>query len=179
LVRPHIDVAFDRDGRSNWSGLIETLSRSLNPDGRGGRRLSFSEIRIAEGTISLRDERRKIDEVLTDVALSFGWPSISRSFGATGRFVWREEPVQVSANVSDVAAALSGERSGVKVRLAAAPAKVAFDGHLMRRPAFKIEGVVQADGASVQDVLRWAGRPPLPSAGFGRFALKAQTSFAG
>ncbi len=31
LVHPHINVAFDRDGRSNWAGLIDGLARAHGP----------------------------------------------------------------------------------------------------------------------------------------------------
>jgi AsmA protein len=181
LVHPRISLTFERDGRSNWSALIDTLSRTLKPDAnRADRRLvSFSEIRIADGTIAVRDDAHGIDETLTEVGLSLAWPSISKSFGATGKFVWRGEPVDASVSLGDLFAALSGESSGLKVRLAGEPAKLAFDGHLMRRPGLKIEGTLAADGTSLREALRWAGHTPLPGGGFGPFALKAQTSVAG
>jgi AsmA protein len=180
LVRPRIAVTFEPDGRSNWSALIDTLSRTLKPGAqRADRLVSFSEIRIAEGTIAVRDDARGISETLNDVNLSLAWPAISTSFGAAGRFVWRGEPVDASISLNDLFATLSGDRSGLKFRIAGALAKLGFDGHIMRQPALKIEGTLAADGPSMRDVVRWAGRTPLPGGGFGRFALKAQTSMVG
>ncbi len=54
LVRPTIAIIFNADHSSTWSGHIETLAR--NPKPGPDRRASFSEIRIADGTIILRDE---------------------------------------------------------------------------------------------------------------------------
>lgn len=180
LARPRISVIFERDGRSNWSALIDTLARTLQPGAkRADGLLSFSEIRLTDGTIAVRDEARGIAETLTEVGFSLAWPSISKSFGATGRFVWRGEPVNASISLNDLFAALSGERSGLKVRLAGAPAKLAFDGHLMRRPGLKVEGALAVDGDSFRAALRWIGGTALPGGGFGPFALKAQTSIAG
>ena len=102
---------------------------------------------------------------LSDVELSFAWPSISRSFGASGRFTWRGEAFDASANAADLLAALSGDRSGLKVRLAGAPFKLAFDGAMSQQPSFKLEGTLAADGKSLRDALRWAGRQPLPGGG--------------
>src|SRR2546430_10350753 len=51
--------------------------------------------------------------------------SISRSFAATGQFDWRGERVDGSISASDFVAALSGDRSGLKARLASAPLKLA------------------------------------------------------
>jgi AsmA protein len=180
LYRPRIAVTFDARGRSNWSGLIDTLARTLKPDAkRADRLLSFSEIRVADGTVFVHDERHGIAETLADVGLSLAWPSISQSFGATGRFLWRNEPVDASVTLSDFFAAIAGNRSGLKVRLTGAPLKVAFDGHMSRNPTLKIEGVAAADASSLRQALRWAGLRSLPGGGLGRFALRAQTTVAG
>ena len=73
---------------------------------------------MSDGTITVIEPRAACREELTDVELSFAWPSISRSFGATGNFTWRGETFDASANAADLLAALSGDRSGLKVRLA-------------------------------------------------------------
>jgi len=178
LLRPRIAVTFDAHGRSNWSALVETLSRTLKPDAQRPDRLSFSEIRVADGTLLLQDEKRGASETLGDIDLSLAWPSISRSFGATGRFLWRNEPVDASLTLTDLYAAISGERSGLKLRLTGAPLKVAFDGHMSYRPALKIEGTLAADTGSLRQALRWTGLKTMPGGGFGRFALRAQTVVA-
>jgi AsmA protein len=141
--------------------------------------LSFSEIRMSGGSITIVDKARGISEELSNVELSFAWPSIARSFGATGRFTWRGEAFDASANAADLLAALSGDRSGLKLRLAGPPFKLAFDGSMSQQPSFKMEGTLAVDGKSLRDALRWASRQPLPGTGFGRFALKAQTSMTG
>ena len=80
---------------------------------------------------------------------------------------------------ADLLAALSGDRSGLKLRLAGAPFKLAFDGHISQRPTLKMEGTLATDGKSLRDAMRWAGMQPLPGGGGGPFALKAQTSLTG
>jgi AsmA protein len=177
LVRPTIAVIFNSDHSSNWSGHIETLAQNLKPS--PGRTASFSEIRIEDGTVILRDEAYKIIETLTNVEFALAWPSISRSFAATGRFAWHDEPIDATFSFTDFVAALQGDRSGLKIRLAGAPFKFAFDGYISHRPTLKMEGTLVADSASLRDTLRWAGLPPPPGGGFGRFALKAQTNVVG
>ena len=181
LTRPRLLVAVEPDGRSNWSSLMATLARTLKPapQQQSEHVLSFSEIRMTGGTITITDAARGVTEELSNVELSFAWPSISRSFGATGRFTWRGEAFDASANAADLVAALSGDRSGLKLRLAGAPFKLAFDGNMSQRPSFKMEGTLAADGKSLREALRWASRQPLPGSGFGPFALKAQTTLVG
>ncbi len=70
LRRPTITIVFNADRSSNWSGHVETLARNLQAERR--QTTSFSEIRIENGTIILRDEFYKIVETLSNVELSLG-----------------------------------------------------------------------------------------------------------
>ena len=176
LEHPTIDISLEANGRSNWSGLIETLARSK---ANAPHVTAFTEIRIDGGTVTVHEPDHKLSETLDDMELSLAWPSISKTFGATGRFVWHGEPVDMSLALGDFAAALAGNRSGLKVRLAAAPMKIAFDGAIGMKPTLKIDGTLAADSASLRDALIWTGQQPLPGGGFGRFSLKAVTDVVG
>jgi AsmA protein len=180
LTRPRVTINLEANGHSNWSSLLARLARTLKPDAKQSDHvMSFSEIRMTGGTIAINDAAHDVAEVLSDVEVSLAWPSIARSFGATGRFAWRGEPFDVSASAGDLFSVLSGDRSGLKVRLAGAPFKVAFDGHMSYRPTLKLEGTIAADGPSLRNALQWAGGRLVPAGGFGLFALKAQTIIAG
>lgn len=177
LERPTIAVDLDANNHSNWSGLIEALARSQKPN--APRPAAFSEMRIEGGTILVRDKGRDVTETINDVNFSLAWPSISKSFAATGRFVWRHQPVDASLTLTDFSAALIGNRTGLRLRIAGAPMKAAFEGAISVKPTLKIEGTVAADAISLREALTWAGRKPLPGGGFGRFAIKAQTNVVG
>jgi AsmA protein len=179
LIRPRIKVSYDRDGRSNWAATIETLARALGPKAnRPVNVTSFSEIRIDDGTIDVNDAARGVKETLSNVDMALAWPSISKSFAATGRFVWHSEPVDAAVTLSDFASALAGDRSGLKVRLNGTPVKLAFEGNVSTNPTLKVDGTLTADSSSLRDTLRWAGYQPVSGGGFGRFAIKAKTSVA-
>ena len=179
LVRPTITVSFLPGGRSNWSGLIEALARALQPDPE--RTASFSEIGIRDGTVVIHQAGagRDTADRLDGVEFQLAWPSISRSFGASGRFVWHDEPIEASFTLGDFLAALSGERSGIKVRLAGAPVKAAFDGAMSAQPTLKIDGTLSVETPSLRDALRWTDARRLPFGGFGHFALKGHSSISG
>jgi AsmA protein len=177
LERPTIAIVVSRDGRSNWSSLLITLARSRAPEPRPPS--SFSAIRINGGTIKLRDEAHDSTETFENVELSLAWPSISKSFGASGHFVWRDQPADASLVVSDFGDVLAGNRTGIKARLSSTLGKIAFDGSASSRPTFKLEGTLSADAPSLRRALRWAGKKPLPGGGFERFAIKSQINVVG
>ncbi len=177
LARPTIMIDLEEDGRSNWSGLIDTLARSQTPNAQHSA--AFSEMRIDNGTVVVRNKARRLTETFNDVAFSLAWPSISESFGATGRFIWHDKPLDVTLTLSDFAAALAGQRSGLKLRIGGSPIKAAFEGSISVKPTLKIEGNVAADATSLRDALIWAGQKPLPGGGLGHFAIKAKADVAG
>jgi len=179
LVRPTITVTFLPGGQSNWSGLMQSLARALEPD--PGRTASFSEIGIHDGSVVVHSHHagKEVTDRLDGVEFQLAWPSISRSFGANGRFVWHDEPIEASFTLGDFLAALNGDRSGVKLRLASAPVKVAFDGAASDQPTLKVDGMLSLEAPSLRDAMRWTENSQLPFGGFGRFALRAQSSIVG
>jgi AsmA protein len=177
MLRPQIIVTRSADGESNWTPFIQTIARTMKPG--ADNQLSFSEIRIQDGILAYEDAVNHVSEKLGDIDLSLAWPSISRSFAATGQFDWRGERVDGSISASDFVAALSGERSGVKARLASSQLKLAFDGSVANRTSAMMEGTLTIDTASLRNALQWAGQPVPGGGGFGRFALKARANVVG
>ena len=177
MLRPHIRVVREADGESNWTPFIDTIARTMTPGAEN--QLSFSEIRVQDGTLTYEDAANRVSETLGEIDLSLAWPSISRSFAATGQFDWRGERVDGSISASDFIAALSGERSGLKARISSAPLKLAFDGTVANRTSAVMEGTLSIDSASLRDALRWTGQAPPGAGGFGRFALRARANVVG
>jgi AsmA protein len=176
LDHPRIAINFQSNGQTNWSGLMEALTRSQTT---AQRLAAFSEMRIDGGTVVIHDETRKITETLYGVEFSLAWPSISKSFGATGHFIWHDAPVDASLTLADFPAALAGSRSGLKLRVSATPFKAAFEGAISLKPTLRVEGTLAADAASLRNAMVWSGQKPLPGGGFGRFAIKAKTNIVG
>jgi AsmA protein len=177
MLRPRIRVVRDITGESNWTPFIGTIARTMKPG--ADHPVSFSEIRIQDGILTYEDPVRQITEKLDDIDLSLAWPSISRSFGATGQFDWRGERVDGSISIGDFLAALSGDRSSFKARLASAPLKLAFDGTLANKTSLMMEGTMTVDSPSLRNAMRWTGQVAPGNGGFGRFALKARANVVG
>ena len=174
LVQPTVTVTLLPNGHSNWTRLIQSFAHAVEPSpSRAG---AFSEIVVHGGTILVHDSEKQLNERLENLEVQLAWPSISRSFAASGRFVWNNEPVNVSLTLSNFVAALTGQHSGLKFRLASTPLNVSFDGAASDQPTLKLEGTLAVDSPSLRQALYWTGRHKLPFGGFGRFALRARSS---
>jgi AsmA protein len=180
LVKPRIAVTVYADGRTNWSPLIDTLGRTLKPDAtRDERAMSFSEIAIRDGAVTLHVADRGVDETLEGMDLSLAWPAIAKSFAATGHFTWHHEIVEASLLIANFSGALAGDDSGLKFRASAGRLKTAFDGVMSYRPTLKIDGTLAADTASLREALLWTGGHALPAGGLGQFAVKSHAMVTG
>src|ERR1700688_1829221 len=100
MLRPHIHIVRAADGSSNWTPFIGTIARTMKPG--ADNPVSFSEIRIQDGVLDYEDAANKVSEKLDDIDLSLAWPSISRSFAATGQFDWRGERVDGAVSARDL-----------------------------------------------------------------------------
>jgi AsmA protein len=177
LVHPIIRVKVLENGETNWSGLIGALAQALKPD--PNRRASFSEIGIQGGTVIVQGSGKAPAERFENVDFQIAWPSISRSFGANGRFSWHDEPVEASFTLSDFLAALAGDRSGVKLRLSSVPLTLGFDGTTSNQPTLKVNGMLSVESPALRKALEWTGGGKVPLGGFGRFALRAESDIGG
>ena len=177
LTHPRIQYTRDAKGASNWNALMQHLAQTMKPG--ASNPVSFSEIRIRDGDLTYRDDSRHVLEQISGIDLSLAWPSISRSFAATGQFDWRDEHLDGSLNIADFASALAGNRSGVRIRLGGSAVKMAFDGAMSDGSNLMMEGTLAADAPSLREALQWAGQQLPAGGGFGRFALKARTNING
>src|SRR3984893_3074964 len=94
MLRPHIHVTRDAEGQSTRTPFIQPIARTMKPG--ADNQVSFSEIRIQDGVLDYEDTGHQLTDTLDDIDLSLAWPSISRSFAATGQFNWRGERVDGS-----------------------------------------------------------------------------------
>jgi AsmA protein len=180
VQQPQFAVAIDAEGNSNWTAALDGLGRALAAAGnRSGRGPAFSQIHIDRGVMVVDDAVHDVVEHLTDIDLTLAWPATAKSLDASGRFAWRGETVETSISFGDLLAALTGKTSSLKVRLAGAPMKIAFDGDLSSRPSLKVDGALAVDAASLRNAMLWTGQKPLPGGGFGRFTLRAKTNIVG
>ena len=169
------------DNRTPAAGTTAAETPTVAPDTSDHSMLSMDVGTAGETLLEIDHVTLRFGGVvaLNDVDFSLAWPSISKSLGATGHFVWHGEKLDASVTLADFAAALAGNRTGVKLRLNGAPMNAAFEGAFSFKPTLKVEGTLAADAASLRRTLTWAGHEPLPGGGFGRFAIKAQTSIVG
>ena len=127
----HCDFELQPNGQSNWVGAHRSIGArpDRHPSPCGIFRNAYRKQHC------LRDEARKLAETLHGVEFSsLAWPSISKSFGVTGHFIWHDAPMDGELRRRpDFPAALAGSRSGPKLRISGANER----GRFRRRGQFQ------------------------------------------
>jgi AsmA protein len=163
LDRLRLAIEFSPDGR-----LIGGLP--VNPVITGDD--DVPELRVANGSILLRIQGRERVEILSRVDASLNWTGASLT--ATGSFMIGNKPASGSLVIADTSALAKGERSTLRVRVEADPARLAYEGGItFRKSALQGEGSFSADGRSLRDALALFDVSIPSPTGFGRFSVKS------
>jgi len=177
LTEPHINIVWNDSGHSNWSRILHTFADAMKPSADRG--LSFSDISLTDGTLIYRNDADQVLEAIDDIDLKLSLPSALHSFSSSGQATWHNERLDGSFTISDFIAAVTGDKSGLKVRLSGAPVRLSFDGVMTNKTSVLLEGTLNADGKSLRDLTRWVGRELPGENGFGPFLLKARANVVG
>ncbi|GBD47155.1 AsmA family protein [Methylopila sp. Yamaguchi] len=94
---------------------------------------------------------------LDDLDAGAVWPRAGRPLSVTGAAVFRGRRVEALASIADPLALLSEGRSGAKLRLTAAGARLAFEGAATGGAAPRLEGGLGVRLASLRDMIAWVG----------------------
>lgn len=158
------------------------LAIELSPEGKliGGLPLNPSvandddvpELRVANGSVLLRVQGRDRVEIISGVNASLNWSGASLT--ATGSFMLGNRLANGSLVIADTAALAKGQRSTMRLRIEADPARLAYEGGItFRESALQGEGSLSADGRSLREALALFGVSTPSPTGFGRFSIKS------
>ena len=169
LVRPRVTIKVAVDGSSNWDRTLEALRRVAEEEARG-----LADFRVLQGEAVVIDDktRQRIEIGAMEIAVS--WPRFDRQANISGRFTLHGEPVEVSAVLARPLALLAAEATTLKMRLAAAPVRIGFEGEVGGRARASAAGTMTVESPSLRNLLRWIGQHPGSGVALGTFALKGE-----
>jgi AsmA protein len=133
------------------------------------------ELRVVRGSLLIRVQGRDRDEIISGVDASLNWSGASLT--ATGSFTIGQKPANGTLVIADTAALAKGQRSALRLRVEADPARIAYEGGIsLQDSVLHGEGSLSADGRSLRDALALFGASVPSPTGFGRFSVKSKVS---
>ena len=163
LDRLRLAIEFSPDGK-----LIGGLP--INPAMTGDD--DVPELRVTNGSVLLRLQGRDRVEIISGVNASLNWSGASLT--TTGSFMIGNRLANGSLVIADTAALAKGQRSALRLRIEADPARLAYEGGItFRESALQGEGSFSADGRSLREALALFGLSAPAPTGFARFSIKS------
>jgi AsmA protein len=166
LERLRLAIEFSSDGR-----LLAGLP--INPQIANDQ--DVPELRVVKGSVLIRIQGRDRDEIISGVDASLNWSGASLT--ATGSFMIGQKLANGTLMIADTVALAKGQRSALRLRIEAEPARLAYEGGIsLQEAVLHGEGSLSADGRSLRDALALFGTSVPSPTGFGRFSVKSKVS---
>lgn len=196
LHNPTIELRIDASGRRSWDlaqgspaplrlaqAATETRTDAAPPGSaarpvRIRQRIGLEDVRIVNGTIRYRDDRRGIATDIENVNLALALPEPDGPLQVTGDLAWRQEPIQLQGQISSFASLLERQPVAVDAAIRSAPANLAFKGNLGTAGAVSLDGALSLSGPSASRLAAWTGRGATAE-GDNPFELKGQAQIRG
>jgi AsmA protein len=172
LIQPEIHLEVDQDGRGNWElrapggeeapADAETAPTAPGDEGGGGLpigELKLGDIRIEDGTITLRDATSGVNERIENVNLSIQLPDLQSRLQAAGSLVYKENTVEIDLAVDQPLAVIQGDRSPLTVAVESEPVVFSFDGLVRSGADQGAQGALELDVRSIRDLAAWLAQP--------------------
>jgi AsmA protein len=191
-------IAFEvnKAGHPNWvfassapaprqgQGAAAPKPAAPAPSATAPRSSSFSELRlndvsVVDGKISYRDDRTGKVEEVDNVAMKLSLPDLDSPLAGEGSAVWNGQKVSLSLGVTKPRALLNGAKSGLSMRLVAAPVTFGFTGDATGLPPARLTGAVDLAVPSLRDLAKWVGTPMPAGGGLGQLAIKGKLDMQG
>jgi AsmA protein len=197
LHKPTIELRIDETGRRSWdlaqgtSGPLirlaqaatETRTDAAPPESaarpvRIRQKIGLEDVRIVNGTIRYRDDRRGISTDIENVNLALALPDQEGPLQITGDLAWQREAIALEGHVSSFRALLERQPVLVDAVVRSAPANVAFKGNLGTAGVVSLEGDLAVSGTSSRRLAAWIGQRD-PSEGDDPFEVSGQARIVG
>ncbi len=188
LVKPHLSLKVDAEGRANWKvGPDGPSAPSERPEQNSGKappptpvkepRVRLGRFVIHGGSIVYDNERSGQHETIDDIDLSFAWPSVDSPAAGNGRFTWRGQAVQFNAAVGAPIALIAGAVSPLRFAIASTPVRMSFNGTGINIGEMQLNGDMTVTTPSVRRLMAWLGKPMGQGSTFGAAAISGKLTW--
>ncbi len=175
LVRPVLTLRLAKDTRPREPRADKPANVVKTADGdRPERDVRLQAVSIEDGTVDIIYDEKGTERRIEHIDATVSLPALSDPLTATGKFVWKDQPVDFGVEVTTLADLRAKRPARVVVSLDNPAIAARFEGDVMTKPDFSGHGDLSAKVHSIPSLLAWMReRPPAATAiGDGELASK-------
>jgi AsmA protein len=168
LVRPVLTLRLGKNAEPVQRSEVEPKRPHVvkaAADDELERDVRLKDVQIEDGTVNIiYDEKgteRRIEHIDANVSL----PTLTEPLTGTGKFVWKDQPVDFGIEVTTIADLRAKRPARVVFSLDNPAIAARFEGDVMTKPSFSGHGELSAKVHSIPSLLAWMReRPPAATA---------------
>jgi AsmA protein len=176
LVRPVLTLRLGKDTRprapraEKSPNIVKTSTDGEKPE----RDVRLQDVRIEDGTVDIIYDEKGTERRIEHIDATVSLPALGDPLTATGKFVWKDQPVDFGVEVTALADLRAKRPARVVVSLDNPAIAARFEGDVMTKPEFSGHGDLSAKVHSIPSLLAWVReKPPAATAiGDGELASK-------
>ena len=147
-------------------------------EGSGSQRdIRLKDVRIEDGTVRIiyddQGTERRIEHI--DAALSL--PHITDPLTAKGKLDWKGKPVNFDLTLTSPGQLRNSEAAKLELEIGTDAIDATFDGSVVSRPSFALEGELGAKSHSIPSLLAWMREAPDSTAALGDGELQSHVTW--
>jgi AsmA protein len=174
LVRPVLTLRLGKDADRAEAREDRPHVVKAPKEDKPKRDVRLMDVHIEDGTVTIVYDEKGTERRIEHIDATASLPSLDDPFTSTGKFVWKDQPVDFGIELTTLAD-LRAKRPARLVLSLDNPAIAArFEGDVLTKPSFSGHGDLSAKVHSIPSLLAWMReRPPAATAiGDGELASK-------
>jgi AsmA protein len=183
LEEPVISLHVDQSGRRSWDFALGADGSSplrfaqatdpgvasdapaIPPSAGAGtkpaiEKLSLESLRITRGAVLYADQRTGAEESISALDLSIKAPSLDGTATANGSLRYRDEPLQITSEITSLAGFLKSSSGRIVAHVKGAPLDVRYDGTARTDAGLELEGNLALSAPSVNRLAAFVQKKP-------------------
>jgi AsmA protein len=176
----HPAMVIDLDGRpmtpdSAIGHAAET--KSSDQENRASQYTRLGSVDLVSGSARLQSQSGHIDRLLEDVNMSIDWPNLGAAAEVTGKFKFREVPVELAAWFAQPLELIRGAESALTLSVGSSVANLSTSGTFAAGPHLQYRGRIEAKITSLRQLAELTGHSFPRHGRFADLKIKCDANF--
>jgi len=161
INNPDILLEIDTAGNANWDLLpaaepVPEAQAGEGPSLPVGFDISLGEVAIYGGRVRLLDHQAGSEQLVEELDLVVGLPSLKEDLVLNGAITWMGEVLQLSVTLTTPADLLAGEPFDAELALESRLVEMTYRGNISEGGG-RVKGSLELAGDSVKELAAWQG----------------------
>src|SRR6478735_1534528 len=149
------------------------ISSAFAEEAGSQRDISLNDVRIEDGTVRILYDNQGTERRVEHIDAALSLPHITDPLTAKGKVDWKGKPVNFDLTLTSPGELRNARAAKLELALGTDAVDATFDGTVLSRPSFVLEGELGAKSHSIPSLLAWMREAPDSASALGDGELQS------